>query len=98
MWKSIKSNIWKTQLITAQNCPVEVCVHSNVNKNLNGIADKLMNEAKVSSLYRHKLKAGECFEGKGNGTMFFIFTRKKPTDKPSFDILEKNISCIKKVM
>ena len=45
-----------------KSVPVAVCVPSNVKK-LNGIAGKLMNEAKISSLKRQKLKVGECFEG-----------------------------------
>ena len=78
-----------------KNVPVAVCVPSNVKK-LNGIAGKLMNEAKISSLKRQKLKVGECFEGKGKGTMFFLCTRNKPTDKPSYDALEKTLVALKK--
>ena len=56
-----------------ENIPVAVCVPSRL-ENLKGIAGKVIDEVKISSLKRKILRVGECFVGKNKCTVFFLCT------------------------
>ena len=77
-----------------ENIPVAVCVPSRL-ENLKGIAGKVIDEVKISSLKKKILRVGECFVGKNKRTVFFLCTRKQSTDKPSYDTLKETLVSLK---